>query len=87
MAAGGPSPGPVGGEEQVQLRRRNLEAVLEQCRRALELLQDAELDPDSARDPAAGEEEGSTPRSLSTDQELDEVRREFFCLRKGLRFY
>ncbi|XP_038990129.1 uncharacterized protein LOC103722302 isoform X2 [Phoenix dactylifera] len=72
--AGGPSPGPVGGEEQVQVRRRTLEAVLEQCRRALDLLQDADLDTDPARDAAAGEGEGSTPRSLSTvDQELDEL--------------
>ncbi|KAG1366589.1 hypothetical protein COCNU_13G003790 [Cocos nucifera] len=72
-AAAGPSPGPVGGKEQVQVRRRTLEALLEQCRLALELLQDADLDPDPARGAAAGEEEGSTPRSLCTvDQELDE---------------
>ncbi|XP_019710543.2 uncharacterized protein [Elaeis guineensis] len=74
MAAAGPSRGPVDGEEQVQVRRRTLEAVLEQCRLALELLQDADLDPVPARDAAAGEEEGSTPRSLSTvDQDFDEL--------------
>ncbi|KAG1342287.1 hypothetical protein COCNU_05G005160 [Cocos nucifera] len=82
-AGSGPSAGPAGGEEQVRVRRRTLEAVLEQCRRALELLQDANVDRDPAGDAAAaeeeeeeekGEEEGCTPRSPSAaDQEIDEL--------------
>ncbi|CAL9090824.1 unnamed protein product [Musa textilis] len=39
-------------EEQVRIWRRVLEAVLENCRTALELLENADVDPDSA---AAGE--------------------------------
>ncbi|XP_008802294.2 uncharacterized protein LOC103716173 isoform X2 [Phoenix dactylifera] len=83
VAGSGPSAGPVNGEEQVRVRRRTLEAVLEQCRQALELLQDAKLDQDPAGDAAAeeeekeeekGEEEGYTPRSPSADdQEIDEL--------------
>ncbi|XP_010942660.1 uncharacterized protein [Elaeis guineensis] len=80
-AGSGPSVGPAGWPEQVRVRRRTLEAVLEQCRRALELLQDANVDRDPARDAAAEEEdeekreeEGCTPRSPSAaDQEIDEL--------------
>ncbi|RZR98677.1 hypothetical protein BHM03_00028098 [Ensete ventricosum] len=37
-------------EEQMRVRRRTLQAVLEQCRAALELLQDSELGRDPTRD-------------------------------------
>ncbi|URE14485.1 hypothetical protein MUK42_12650 [Musa troglodytarum] len=37
-------------EEQMRVRRRTLQAVLEQCRAALELLQDAELGRDPTGD-------------------------------------
>nr|CAD1840638.1 unnamed protein product [Ananas comosus var. bracteatus] len=42
-------------EEQVRVRRRTLEAVLEQCQRTLEMLKNADLEPD----PDAGDEIGS----------------------------
>ncbi|XP_008795173.1 uncharacterized protein LOC103710994 isoform X2 [Phoenix dactylifera] len=45
-----------GAEEQIRVRRKTLEAVLEQCQRALELLKNADLDPDP--DAVDADEEG-----------------------------
>ncbi|WOK93436.1 hypothetical protein Cni_G02133 [Canna indica] len=39
---------PAAEEEQIRVKRRALEAVLENCRRALELLENPNLDPDTA---------------------------------------
>lgn len=45
-----------GAEEQIRVRRKTLEAVLEQCQRALELLKNTDLDPDP--DAVDADEEG-----------------------------
>ncbi|XP_010916672.1 uncharacterized protein [Elaeis guineensis] len=46
-----------GAEEQIRVRRKTLEAVLEQCQRALELLKNTDLDPDPAAVGADEEEQ------------------------------
>ncbi|OAY85295.1 hypothetical protein ACMD2_05646 [Ananas comosus] len=53
------SPAEASEEDQVRVRRRTLEAVLEQCQRALELLRDADLKGDTtmAEEEEAMEEE------------------------------
>ncbi|URD76219.1 hypothetical protein MUK42_09266 [Musa troglodytarum] len=63
---------PATEEDQVRVKRRALEVVLENCKRALELLENAAPDCDpndesEAREAAvaAGEVEGSPPRSQS----------------------
>lgn len=79
---------PATEEDQVRVKRRALEVVLENCKRALELLENAAPDCDpidegEAREAAvaAGEVEGSPPRSRSAadpdanaDADDDEVR-------------
>ncbi|OAY70191.1 hypothetical protein ACMD2_22380 [Ananas comosus] len=60
-------------EEQVRVRRRTLEAVLEQCQRTLEMLKNADLEPD----PDAGEEigsKGSAGEEEEEEEEEEEVR-------------
>lgn len=42
--------------EQVRVRRRALEVVLENCRRALELIENADLGPDTAAAPNSEDE-------------------------------
>ncbi|RWW17067.1 hypothetical protein BHE74_00013018 [Ensete ventricosum] len=72
--------------EQVRVRRRALEVVLENCRRALELIENADIGPDTAAAPNSEDEnevddaltphreEGSPPQSQSAvDTETDEA--------------
>ena len=79
--------------EELKLRRRTLESVLEQCQRALEMMHEADLG-----DPAEGasfkevevEEEGGgdegapPPPPSETDYEADEVRRRDLALHSNL---
>ncbi|XP_042444526.1 uncharacterized protein LOC122029555 isoform X1 [Zingiber officinale] len=73
------SPSLAAAEDHFRVKRRALEAVLENCKRALELLEKPYIDLDPAGDEAAeaqpmGEVEGSLPRSESGgDFEADEL--------------
>lgn len=73
------SPSLATAEDHFRVKRRALEAVLENCKKALELLEKPYIDLDPAGDEAAeaqtmGEVEGSLPRSESGgDSEADEV--------------
>lgn len=70
----GPSRPTVGSEEEILIRRRTLEAVLQQCQRALELLQKPEFDGDLAEEDVEGEEESNQPSPASAvDDEADEL--------------
>ncbi|XP_020113232.1 uncharacterized protein LOC109727503 [Ananas comosus] len=62
-------------EEQVRVRRRTLEAVLEQCQRTLEMLKNADLEPD----PDAGDEIGS--KGSAGEEEEEEEKEEEVRLR------
>lgn len=69
VSSGPPHPA-VGSAEEIRIRRRTLEAVLEQCHRALELLQKSEGDGDLAEEDVEGNCSGSTS---ADDPEADEV--------------
>lgn len=73
-ASSGPPRPAVGSAEEIRVRRRTLEAVLEQCHRALELLQKPEVDGDLAEEDAEGEEESNRSDSASAvDDEADQL--------------
>lgn len=93
------SPAEASEEDQVRVRRRTLEAVLEQCQRALELLRDADLKGDTTmaeeeEEAMEEEEEGmvegegtSTSSPTDVDCEIVEVRDGFlqeFAVLEGL---
>ncbi|XP_072982125.1 uncharacterized protein [Typha latifolia] len=66
-------------EDQIRVRRQTLEAVLEQCRRALEMIENADLDPGSEageefgrKDSEEEEEEQFCSQTLA-DRETDEL--------------
>ncbi|XP_074557382.1 uncharacterized protein LOC141813335 isoform X2 [Curcuma longa] len=74
-----PSPAPAN-DDHLRVRRRALEAVLENCRRALELLENPDLDPGisipEAQNPSAPVDQGdSSPRRSRSamDLETDEL--------------
>ncbi|KAH0451371.1 hypothetical protein IEQ34_018670 [Dendrobium chrysotoxum] len=69
VSSGPPHPA-VGSAEEIRIRRRTLEAVLEQCHRALELLQKSEGAGDLAEEDVEGNCSDSTS---SVDPEADEL--------------
>lgn len=73
-ASCGPPRPAVGSAEEIRVRRRTLEAVLEQCQRALELLQESEVDGDVAEEDVEREDESNRSESSSrVDDEADEI--------------
>ncbi|XP_072978803.1 uncharacterized protein [Typha angustifolia] len=65
-------------EDQIRVRRQTLEAVLEQCRRALEMIENADLDPGSEAGEEVGrkdeeEEEEQFCSQTLADRETDEL--------------
>ncbi|KAL0908625.1 hypothetical protein M5K25_023129 [Dendrobium thyrsiflorum] len=73
VSSGPPHPA-VGSAEEIRIRRRTLEAVLEQCHRALELLQKSEVAGDLAEEDVEGEDEGNcSDYTSAVDAEADEL--------------